>query len=490
MFRQLTASRRRITLLVLLLALCLPAAALPLLGGRHAEAAQSLPDSFADLAEKLGPMVVNVYTTQIVKAPYTPYHYFFQDDQELPELFRRFFGQPAPDGGTEPQQEMRRTSLGSGVIISRDGYIITNNHVVENADEINIRLSNYEEYDAQVIGRDPKTDVALIKIEPGRDLPFAAFGDSEKLRVGDWVLAIGNPFGFEQTVTAGIVSAKGRSLAAGERYENFIQTDASINPGNSGGPLFDLDGKMVGINTAIFSRTGGNIGIGFAIPINMASNVVNQLREHGKVVRGWLGVMIQQVTPDLAKSFGLDRPIGALVAEVSPGSPAAEAGIKQGDVVVEVDGKTVEQMSMLPTMVAETKPGTKVTLGVIRDGKRLEIPITIGELKEEGEQVQGSREGEPGHELGLTVQGLTPELAESLQLGPDQRGVVVTDVRPGSIADQVGLSRGDLILEINRQPVTSMGAYNEAMQQLKKGQSILMLVMRDNHTRFVVIKNK
>ncbi|MDH3392598.1 MAG: trypsin-like peptidase domain-containing protein, partial [Desulfobulbaceae bacterium] len=273
----------------------------------------STPPSFADLAEKLGPTVVNIYTTQTVKAR-SPHGRQFGPGRELPEQFRRFFG--IPDGvephEQAPEREMKQTSLGSGVIISKDGYIVTNNHVVENADEIKIRLTSHDEYDAKLIGRDPKTDLALIKISPKNDLPVATFGDSEHLRVGDWVLAIGNPFGLEQTVTAGIVSAKGRTLGS-TPYENFIQTDASINPGNSGGPLFDLQGRMVGINTAIYSRGGGNIGIGFAIPVKMAQNVIGQLKEHGAVVRGWLGVMIQQVTPELASQFNLDRPIGALV---------------------------------------------------------------------------------------------------------------------------------------------------------------------------------
>lgn len=452
-------------------------------------AAYGPPDSLADLVDKLGPAVVNIYTTETVKAPITPYHYFFQDQQDIPEFFRRFFDVPPPRGGQQtPEREMKRTSLGSGIITSSDGYILTNNHVVENADKINVRLSTYEEHEAKVIGRDPKTDVALIKIDTGKALPAVTFGDSDQLRVGDWVMAIGNPFGFEQTVTVGIVSAKGRSIGS-ETYEDFIQTDASINPGNSGGPLFDMNGRMVGINTAIFSRGGGNIGIGFAIPVNMTVNVMNQLKTKGKVIRGWLGVMIQQVTSDIAHSFGLERPIGALVGEITPGSPAQEAGIKPGDVIIEYNGKTIEQMNMLPAMVAQTPIGTKASLVIVRDGKQKTVTVTIGELKEE-EQAAGAKEGETGHALGISVQPLTPELADTLSLKKDRKGVVVVDVEPGSRAEEVGIRRGDLIIEINRQPVANMNDYNRILDKAKGGKNILFLVLRESHTRFIVMPTK
>ncbi|MCK5324285.1 MAG: trypsin-like peptidase domain-containing protein, partial [Desulfobulbaceae bacterium] len=293
---------------------------------QEARAASGLPDSFADLVEKSERTVVNIYTKQVVKLKNSPNEFFFHGQNELSDLFKYFFEFPGFQGkAPSTEREIKKTSLGSGVIISSDGYIVTNNHVVQDAEEIHVRSSEHEEYLAKIVGRDPKTDVALIKIETDRPLPYAEFGDSDKLRVGDWVIAIGNPFGFEQTVTAGIVSGKGRSIGHGP-YENFIQTDASINPGNSGGPLFNTAGKMVGINTAIFSKNGGNMGIGFAIPINMANNVVSQLKEHGKVIRGWLGVLIQNVTPDLAAQFGLDKPIGALVGKVTEDGPADKAG--------------------------------------------------------------------------------------------------------------------------------------------------------------------
>ena len=438
------------------------------------------PDTFAPLVEKYGDTVVNIYTTQTVKEPPIP-NFPFQEHQGVPEFFKKFFEQQGQGyhGQIIPQ---KRTSLGSGVIISADGYIITNNHVIDEADEINVRFANHEEYEAKIIGRDAKTDVALIKIEPKGTLPFATFGDSEKLRVGDWIIAIGNPFGFEQTVTAGIVSGKGRTLGSGN-YENFIQTDASINPGNSGGPLFNMDGQMVGINTAIYSRSGGNIGIGFAIPINMAENVIEQLKATGKVTRGWLGVMIQNVSQDLAKQFGLDRPIGALVGEVSPGGPAEKAGILPGDIIVEYKGTEITQMNMLPTLVAQTPVGETVNVALFRNGKKKNVSITVAKLEEDEATAEIGQESV----LGLTVQQLTPELAQSLKI-KDKEGIIVANVEPGSAAEEAGLRPGDLILEVNRQEIKNMEEYNKALANLDKKESILLLVKRDTHTRFVVLE--
>ncbi|MCF6291549.1 MAG: DegQ family serine endoprotease [Desulfobacterales bacterium] len=450
-------------------------------------AAQLVPDSFADLAEELGPTVVNIYTTQRVKVS-MPEQFMFPDMDRLPEQFRQFFNFPSPRGQKNGQpREFERSSLGSGVITSADGYILTNNHVVQDADEISVILANYEEHKAKIIGRDPKTDLALIKIEPNDPLPFVTMGDSDKLRVGDWVMAIGNPFGLEQTVTAGIVSAKGRSINR-QTYGNFIQTDASINPGNSGGPLFDLKGRMVGINTAIFSRGGGNIGIGFAIPVNMARNVMTQLKEHGSVTRGWLGVRIQQVSPDLAKKFDMKRPIGALVGELIKDSPADKAGIKQGDVIVSFKGKEIKQMSLLPAIVAQTTVGERAEVVVIRNGKRKKLTVTIGKLEEEQVVGAGSPTA-PSRELGLTVQQITPELARSLDI-EEKTGLIISDVAPGSPAAEAGLHRGEIILEVNRTPVESIKAYTKMMRKRKDGESILLLVKRDGHTRYVVLKDK
>jgi len=406
----------------------------------------------------------------------------------MPEMFRRFFGLPSPDGMEQRQRELKRTSLGSGVIISRDGYIITNNHVVDNADSINVRLTTFDEYDAKVIGRDPKTDIALIKIEPKSELPATEMGDSDLLRVGDWVMAIGNPFGFEQTVTAGIVSGKGRSLGSGP-YENFIQTDASINPGNSGGPLYDMNGKMVGINTAIYSRSGGNIGIGFAIPVNMAKNVVEQLKAHGTVVRGWLGVMIQPVTPELAAQFHLDRPIGALVGEISPNSPAEKAGIKPGDVIIDFNGKEITQMSMLPNLVAQTQVGNKVPLTLIRKGKKIPVTVLIAKLEEEQLATAQPSEGNLTQELGMQVQDLTPEIAASLGI-EDKFGVLITSVEPGSPAAAAGLRKGDLLLEVNQEPVKDVQSFVKKMKSSKEKSVISFFVKREGHTRFFGLRLK
>jgi serine protease Do len=446
--------------------------------------ASSRPDSFADLAEKMAPTVVNIYTTQVVKTPRTPHEFFFNQQDEMPELFRRFFG--PPDGFDSMPREQTRTSLGSGVITTRDGYIITNNHLVEGADEISIRLYNYEEYQAKIIGRDPKTDLALLKIDPKQPLQFATFGDSDRLRVGDWVIAIGNPFGFEQTVTAGIVSGKSRVIGGGP-YDNFIQTDASINPGNSGGALFDMEGKMVGVNTAIYSRTGGNIGIGFAIPVNMVASIMAQLKEHGKVVRGWLGVMIQQVTPELADQFKLDRPIGALVAGVTPDGPAAKAGIKPGDIIISFQETQITQMSMLPARVAQTPPGTRADLVLIRNGKKEKVKVTIEELKED--QTATTESGENSEKLGLTVQEITPEIARSLKIDRTE-GLVVVNVQQGGPAYQAGLRRGDVILEVNRQKVSKREALNRILQKAKSGESILFLVRRGDNNLFIAMRKR
>lgn len=445
-------------------------------------ASAARPDSFADLVEEHAETVVNIYTTQTIETPNIP-QFPFPDHPSVPDFFKRFFDAPGHPG-REPKTKRKRTSLGSGVITSADGYILTNNHVIKNADEINVRFANHEEYSATIIGRDEKTDLALVKIDPKNPLPFASFGDSEKLRVGDWVVAIGNPFGFEQTVTAGIVSAKGRTLGGGS-YQNFIQTDASINPGNSGGPLFNLKGEMVGVNTAIYSRNGGNIGIGFAIPVNMAKNVIAQLKETGKVTRGWLGVMIQHVNQEIAEQFGLERPIGALVGEVSPDSPAEKGGIKAGDIIIEYMGKEVGQMNMLPAMVGQTAIGTEAEVIIFRNGKKKELTITIGQL-EEGDLTPEAEE--ETSQLGMTVQELTPELSKSLKI-EEESGVIIASIEQGSPAAQVGLRRGDIILEVNRQEIATLKDYSAAIgDPEEKGSSVLFLIKRNKRTRFVVIK--
>jgi len=447
------------------------------------------PASFADLAEQYGPTVVNIYSTQTIQSRNLPYEYFFNNEQ-MPEMFKHFFDLPQVPRQQQAVPSQKRTSLGSGVITSADGYILTNNHVIENADEINVRLANAEEYRAKIVGRDPKTDLALVKIDPKHELHYVTFGDSETLRVGDWVIAIGNPFGFEQTVTAGIVSGKGRAIGDGP-YQNFIQTDASINPGNSGGPLFNMTGQLMGINTAIFSRSGGNIGLGFAIPANMARSVFTQLKGTGKVTRGMIGVVIQPVTQDLARQFKLDRAVGALIGQVTPGGPADKAGVKSGDIILKYQGQEITQGNMLPALVAETQVGTKAQIVLFRNGHEQTVEVLIGELPEDRAAAGG---GAPSNtmedDLGFTVQTLTPELAQSLGID-EQSGLLVTDVRPGSIAADAGLQRGDLIAEAgtgqNRQAVTSVKDL-ETVLSSKKDQNILLLVRSNKQTRFILLK--
>src|SRR5262250_1608988 len=365
---------------------------------------QSLPD-FAALAKKLGPAVVNVATTQMRKtAQQGPSP--FGDDDSLDQFWQRFFGGRLPRG---PQQ--RQKGLGSGFIIDRDGTIVTNYHVVDDAEKITVTLSDGRSFDGKVLGKDQKTDIAVIKISAPQDLPTAPLGDSDRLEVGEWVMAIGNPFGLDHTVTSGIVSAKGRHIGAGP-YDDFIQTDASINPGNSGGPLINLRGEVIGINTAIYSRTGGNMGIGFAIPVNLAKELLPQLKGKGKVTRGYLGVLIQKVTPEIAESLGMERGYGALVANVSKDGPAEKAGVKVGDVIVEFDGKEVKDSGDLPIIVARTPVDKKVRMKVLRDKKEVILNVAVGELKEEEVVASVPEKGE----LGMTVQRVTPQMAESLGL--------------------------------------------------------------------------
>ncbi len=435
-----------------------------------------LPD-FVALAKKIRPVVVNISTTQISEGRgQREFGNPFGDDDPFSEFWRRFFGGPMPRG---PQ---RQRSLGSGFIIDADGSILTNNHVVENAQKIVVKLSDDREYDAKVIGRDPKTDIAVIKIDAKRALVAASLGDSDRLEVGEWVMAIGNPFGLDSTVTSGIVSGTGRHIGQGP-YDNFIQTDASINPGNSGGPLINLRGEVIGINTAIFSRTGGNIGIGFAIPINLAKELLPQLRGKGKVTRGYLGVLIQRVTPEIAESLGMDQPRGALVANVSKEGPAEKAGVKIGDVIVEFDGREVKDSGELPIIVARTPVDKKVQLKILRERKEVPLTVVVGELKDEEVVASVPEKGE----LGLTVQKVTPQIAESLGLERAE-GLVVTAVEPGSAADEAGIRRGDVILQVDQRPVRSVDDLKKVLTAAKKGKGVLFLVRRGENTLFLALK--
>jgi serine protease Do len=434
------------------------------------------PVSFADLADEVAHSVVNISTTQVVKGspmqpflePNAPFRDFFGED-----FFKRFFGDI-------PQGEMRTHALGSGFVIDENGSILTNNHVIEKATEIKVKLENGKEYDAKVIGRDPKTDLALIQTKVDADLPKpVGLGDSDTIRVGDWVMAVGNPFGLGHTVTTGIISARGRIIGAGP-YDDFLQTDAAINPGNSGGPLFNMKGEVIGINTAIVAQ-GQNIG--FAIPVNMAKDLLPQLKS-GTIIRGWLGVLIQDITPELAKPFGLKEAQGVLLSDVMKGSPAEKAGLKRGDVLIRFNGKKVENAHTLSRLVAATPPDTKVEVDVIRDGKQKTIKVTIGTMSQE----ERGQLLETTMDWGLTVQDITPELARRLGLNLRQKGVVISDVEPGSRAAKAGLRRGDVIKEVQRQSIQNLSDYNRALEKAEQDKTLLFLVKRGRGTLYVVLE--
>ena len=432
------------------------------------------PSSFADLAEKMKPSVVNISTSKTIRAGRgsqfrSPFDRYFGGD----DFFERFFGDV-------PRREFKQRSLGSGFIISPDGYIFTNNHVVEQADKILVKLSTGKEYEAKIIGKDAKTDLALIKIKPGESLPVAELGDSEKLRVGDWVLAIGNPFGLEQTVTAGIVSAKGRVIGAGP-YDNFIQTDASINPGNSGGPLFNMEGKVIGINTVIIAQ---GQGIGFAIPINMAKTVLPDLKSKGKVTRGWLGVSVQDVTEDIAKNLKLKDNSGALISEVFKGDPADKAGMKTGDLITEVNGKKIKDTHDLLLTIASFHVGDKIEVKVLRDGQDKVFHITAIERKDQPE-IASARE--TTENFGMAVQDITPEIARYLGISA-KNGVIVVDVKEGGPADEFGIQPQDIILQVNNVKISSMKDYLRETSKKSAKNSILLLIKRGKATFFVSLR--
>ena len=436
-----------------------------------------VPANFSDLAEKVRPGVVNIQVVKKVKNigfrnfPGNP----FGGQNPFGDFFSPF-SQGNPPGGFEQK------GVGSGFIMSREGYILTNNHVVEEADQIKVKLSNGKEYEGKVIGRDPKTDLALVKIEGAPDLQSLSLGNSEDLKVGSWVVAVGSPFGLEQTVTAGIVSAKGRVIGSGP-YDNFIQTDASINPGNSGGPLVNLKGEVVGINTAIIAE---GQGIGFAIPINMAKEIASQLQNQGHVTRGWLGVNIQEVTPELAKSFGLKDNKGALVSQVLPNSPAEKAGIEQGDVILQFDGKDVSDSKELPRIVASTPVGKSVMVKIARDGKVTDRQVKLGEMEEKAEV---AKTPSTHKRLGIAVQNLTPEIAKGLGL-KKETGVVVTQVEPGSPASDAGIQTGDVIREVNRKPVKDVEDFVQKIEKVKDQDSVLLFVQRGQNSLFAAVTPK
>ncbi len=449
----------------------------------QAPAGRSLPD-FAELAERQGQVVVNISTTQIQRnrqAQAIP----FDENDPMAELFRRFMPRGLP--GVPRESESR--SLGSGFIISADGYILTNAHVVDGADEVTVRLNDKREFRARIIGADKRTDVALIKIEAS-GLPVARLGSPDRLRVGEWVAAIGSPFGFENSVTAGIVSAKGRSLPQ-ENYVPFIQTDVAINPGNSGGPLFNMSGEVVGINSQIYSRSGGYMGLSFAIPIDVAMDIQNQLRASGKVSRGRMGVVIQEVTKELAESFGLDKPHGAIVNSVEKGGPAEQAGIEAGDVVLRFDGKVISSSADLPRIVAATRPGTRVNVQLWRKSSLREVHLTVGEVQEEKVQAprqgRGQRSEQQANRLGLVVSELTPEQRRQLGVAG---GLLVEDLR-GNVA-RADLRPGDVILALINRGVTtevrSVEQFNKLLSSFGRGANVTLLVRRGELQTFITIK--
>jgi serine protease Do len=478
----LSNHRLFIFILVLLLTVPVQAADEAILNLRESSRA------FASVAQQVSPSVVyiQVESTNQNEAA-IPFASPFGDD-----FFRRFFGEPFQElPRQEPPSQRRTVSQGSGFVYStNDGllsdtvYLLTNNHVVEGAEKIRVTFNDGREFDATITGTDPQSDVAVIEIKAD-NMPALTLGDSSELQVGEWVVAIGNPFGLSHSLTVGVVSALGRTSLGLSDYEDFIQTDAAINPGNSGGPLVNLDGQVIGINSAIFSRSGGYMGVGFAIPSNLARSIAEQLIETGKVVRGYLGIIIQDLTPDLARSFDLDEQKGILVAQVTTDSPADRAGLRQGDVIIEYQGNPVISVGAFRNQVSLTNPGSRAQLGIIRDGSRRNIDVTIGTL-DEADQVASEDVFESSDELGLTVQTLTPQLAEQFNLEAGQ-GVVVTQVTPGSVAALAGIRPGTVIVEVNRNPVTSADVFNRAIAASSQEKSALLLIRTDTGQRFVVL---
>jgi serine protease Do len=458
------------------------------------------PGSFADLAERLLPAVVNISTTQTLKgnqgAPEMPQ---FPPGSPLEEFFKEFMERQQ---GNRPDAPSRKaTSLGSGFVIDATGYIVTNNHVIADADEISVKLHDDTVFQATLVGRDPKVDLALLKIDPGKkQLVAVPFGNSDEARVGDWVLAIGNPFGFGGTVTAGIVSARARDINAGP-YDDFLQTDAAINRGNSGGPMFNMKGEVIGVNSAIISPSGGSIGIGFAVPASLAMPVLDDLRKYGKVRRGWLGIRIQSLDHDMAENMGLPDQKGALVAKVDPNGPGQKAGLKDGDVVLKFDGKDITEMRRLPRYVASTPINKKVEVVIWRDGKRQTITASVGEMPEDPaeQQTKGKPESPkpqvgkdgvlsiPG--AGLTVSSLTPQLRERFGVEDDSKGIVVTEVKPDSPAAEKGMRPGDLIIEADHKPVRSPADLAKMIEDGRKAgsKSLLLRVENPQQLRYIAL---
>lgn len=458
--------------------LMVPALAMAALMGSQLVQARELPD-FTQLVKDSAPAVVNIATTTEIQRSSGPV-FRGPNGEEMPEFFKRFFGDQLPGpgrGGVE-----KRSSLGSGFIISDDGYIMTNAHVIDGADEVMVRLNDRRELKAQVVGEDKKTDIALLKVK-AEDLPTLPMGDSDALEVGEWVAAIGSPFGFDHSVTAGIVSAIDRTLPS-DAYVPFIQTDVAINPGNSGGPLFDLDGDVVGINSQIYTRSGGFMGVSFAIPINVAMDVADKLKTDGRVDRGWLGVVIQPVSKDLAESFGLDRARGALIADLDPDGPAAAAGLKSGDIITAVDGKAVESSAYLPRMVGASSPGDSLKLSILRDGKSQTLTAKVGHWPG-SEQAHATKASDDKQGLGIAVAELDKASLNELNL---DHGVRVMEVDPQGVAAEAGISAGDVLVELNQQPLTSVQALRDVVAKLPTNRPVSLRLVRNGRPLYIALR--
>lgn len=431
--------------------------------------------AFSEIARAVSPAVVNISSVKTMKRQQSPFDDFFD------------FLHPFPDGEGRKWKEQ---SLGSGVVVSADGYIVTNNHVIEQSDDIKVTLFDKRSFRAKVIGADPKTDIAIIKIN-ARDLPVVPWGDSERLQVGEFVLAIGNPFGLRHTVTMGIISAVGRVDVGIADYENFIQTDAAINPGNSGGPLVNIKGELIGINTAIFSKTGGYQGIGFSVPSGMVRLVMEQLIKKGKVTRGWIGVTIQELTPELAQQFGLKTSEGALISDVAKGSPAQKAGIQRGDIIIEFDGKRVTDVGVLRNMVAQSRVGEEVAVKLLRQDKELAASVAITELPSEGTEAAAETPQKPESEenvlSGIAAVDLNRAIAKQLGVDKDEKGVVIVKVEPGSPADEAGIRKGDIIQEIDRQRIGGLNDFNRVISKIKPSDSVLLFINRNGKKFYIAL---
>jgi serine protease Do len=434
--------------------------------------------AFSEIVNAVSPAVVNISTTKVIRRDSRS---LFEDP--FFDLFTPFYDLRAP-------KKWKEQSLGSGVIVSPDGYIITNNHVVEKGEEIKVTLLDRRTFKGKIVGADPKADIAIVRID-ANNLPTLSWGDSEKLQVGEFVLAIGNPYSLSHTVTMGIISAVGRANVGIADYEDFIQTDAAINPGNSGGPLVNIKGELIGINTAIFSRTGGYQGIGFAVPSNMVRLIMDQLVQSGKVTRGWIGVTIQELTPELSKKFGIEKSNGALVSDVAKASPAERAGITRGDVILEFNSKEVKDVSSLRNMVAQSKVGSEISMKILRSGKKYAVKVFIVELpREVAEVVPSQLPNDADAELlaGLTVMDLTKEIIKQLGFSKDEKGVIVVRIEPGSPADEAEIKKGDIIKEIDKRVIENMEDFNKVVSRIEKEEAVLLFVNRGGKRFYVILK--